>query len=169
MELDLETGDAERAEMSPAERRRIAREAAAEGKERSQQARASNKTTSARSQNARDKVEAELILRLDQAFDRIVKALMARGDEELASVINEDKGAMGQGLVSLTRNVKFLRGPLIFLLNVIEPVLAFGRVGRILYYRFMQRQERRAMEREQWQAEQQQQGEVVDGVVVAGT
>jgi hypothetical protein len=166
MSLDLEEGDAERAEMTPAERRRIAREEADKGKERSQSARANKSTTSARAANARDKVEAELTLRLSQVFDRIVKILEARGDEELAEVIREDSSAMGQGLVSLTRNVKVLRGPLLFLLNLIEPVMAFGRVGRILFYRLRIRREQMIQDRAEFEAQQQQEREAAVG---AGT
>lgn len=158
MSLDLDEGDPERAEMSPADRRRAARQAADENKSSG----STRGTTRSKSASARDKVEAELTLRLDRAFDRIAKAVETRGDDELAAVIREDSEAMGQGLVSLTRSVKLLRGPLLFMLNLIEPVLAFGRIGRILFIRFRERQYRIQQER----AAQQGESEVVDAEVV---
>ena len=146
MSLDLEEGDEALAEASPAERRRAARKAA-----RSEQPTA--KKPSRVRPAVRERVESELLSRLDRTFDRLAQMLDSRGDEELAYVIREDKDAMGQGLASLTRNVKFLRGPLLMALNLIEPALAFGRVGRILYGRFAERQQRIADERAQATAE----------------
>jgi hypothetical protein len=96
-------------------------------------------------------VEAELRSRLSRTFGRIVEALKARGDDELATVVDEDSDAMSQGLISLTSHVKPLRGPLLFGLAFIEPVLAFGRVGRILSSRWV---ERRARKYEQQEGEQ---------------
>lgn len=151
MSLDLEEGDEELANATPAQRRRAARAAASEG------GGSKPKPAAARSRAAvaTDRVEAELVSRLDRTFDRIAKALEARDDTELAAVIRDDKEAMGQGLVSLTRSVKFLRSPLLMVLNLVEPVLAFGRVGRILYGRFADRQQRIATERQQQQEQPQ--------------
>ena len=100
-------------------------------------------------------METELLSRIERICDRIAEVLDARGDDELAYAIREDKTAMGQGLVSLTGNVKFLRGPLLMMLNLVEPGLAFGRVLRILYFRFADRQARIHAEREQAAAEAQ--------------
>jgi hypothetical protein len=160
-DLDLETGDEARAEASPAERRRLAREAA-EGKVRSGET--GKPKTASKSQAAVKREDGELRGKLDRALDRIAKTLEARGDHELAEVIREDGEQIAQGLMSLTNGVKFLRGPLVFLLNVVEPVLAFGRITRILYHRWQDRAARRQWERDQ----QPQEGEAVDGVVVNG-
>lgn len=150
MPLDLEHGDEDLADASPAERRRAAAKraddeaAAATGKKSSSRSKSSSSRSRASTQ---ERVEVELASRLDRTFDRIAIALDQRGDDELASVIREDAGAMSQGLVSLTRSVKFFRSPLLMALNLIEPVLAFGRVGRIMYVRFAERQARVASER----------------------
>lgn len=143
MPLDLEEGDEELAKATPAQRRRAARKAAGENETREPAA-----TRSRSSAAVQDRVESELVSRLDRTFDRIAKALDARDDTELADVIREDKEAMGQGLASLTRSVKFLRSPLLVVLNLVEPMLAFGRVGRIMYVRFAERQQRIVAERQ---------------------
>jgi len=91
------------------------------------------------------------------AFDQVVEWREARDDEELATAISEDKDKMAKGLVSLTHVVQPLRGPLLIFLGFVEPVLAFGRVGRILGERFIMRRQRIAEERaamaEEWQTE----------------
>lgn len=146
MPLDLEEGDEGLANASPAERRRAAQRQADE--EAAKATSKSRKSSTSRSKAATEgRIETELASRLDRTFDRIAIALDQRGDDELAHVIREDAGAMSQGLVSLTRSVKFLRSPLLMALNLIEPVLAFGRVGRIMYFRFAERQARIAEER----------------------
>lgn len=149
MSLDLEQGDEKLADATPAERRAAARRAARQGKD-------SEKSTSSTPKRSRasvtsDRIEAELLSRLSRTFDRIAQTLEARDDAELAGVIREDSDAMSQGLVSLTRSVKFLRSPLLMALNLIEPALAFGRVGRTLYVRFAERQQRIAWERQSQQ------------------
>lgn len=145
MPLDLENGDEDLANATPSERRRAAQREADKSGEKP-------KTRTSRSKATSDaKVETELDSRLGRTFDRIAVALEQRGDDELASVVREDAGAMAQGLVSLTRSVKFLRSPLLMSLNLIEPILAFGRVGRIMYVRFLERQSRIAAERAQAQ------------------
>lgn len=102
---------------------------------------------------------------LDELFDRIVKARRAREDEELAEVVEEDAEAMTQGFMSLTNNVPFLRQPLIMLLNILLPVLAFNRVARILFIRFLERrakrQEAQAQAQAEWEAEQAINGQTV--------
>lgn len=152
MSLDLEEGDEALADASPAERRRAARLAAAKEKNAKRDSSKSSSRRSTRTVSG-EKVEAELMSRLGRTFDRIAKALDARGDDELAHAIREDSDAMSQGLVSLTSNVKLLRSPLLMSLNLIEPVLAFGRVFRILFGRWNARQARLAMEREVAQQE----------------
>lgn len=142
MGLDLEEGDEELANATPAERRRAARKAATEGKE------TATKTPSRARAAVSDRAEAELVSRVSRTLDRIVKVLEAREDDELANIITEDRDAMSQGLVSLTKSIKILRSPFLIALNLVEPTLAFGRVGRVLYVRFMERQQRRAWERQ---------------------
>lgn len=139
-ELDLEVGDPSRGSADSEQRRRRRRE---------------RTSTSGNAATAREesKVENEIRSRLDRVFDRIVKARRAREDEELAEVIEEDAEAMAQGFLSMTTNVPFTRGPLIMFLNVLEPLLAFNRVVRILFLRFMERRARRYEEAQAAQAE----------------
>jgi hypothetical protein len=91
------------------------------------------------------KAESELRGRLERTFDRIAEALEGRGDEELSSAISEDAKAMTSGLISLTRAITPLRAPLLILLALVEPLLAFGRVGRILLVRYQMRRVAAAM------------------------
>lgn len=144
--LDLDKGDPMAAEASPAERRRMARERSTG---RSGPSSDSGEKKKAPTASATSKIEAELSSRLERVFDRIVKALVMRDDEELAQVVREDSEAMSQGLISLTRSVKFLRSPLLMILNLVEPVLAFGRVGRILIGRWIERRNRKFQEQEE--------------------
>lgn len=156
-DLDLEDGDEARAEASPSERRRLARQAAADGKERSRTAR----TTKAKTPAAAAKEDVEVGSRLHRTFDRLAKWREKVGDDELAEIIREDSDAMEQGIVSLTKNAPFLRGPLLFFLNVIEPVMAFQRIARTLFGRWQARAERKDWERQ----EQERQG-APDGLQV---
>jgi hypothetical protein len=135
----------------------MAREAA--GKTEDGPARATKAATASKPKAAvnAQREDNEVDSRARRVFDRIAKAVETRGDSELAEILREDAEIMAQGLVSLTKSIKFLRTPLLILLNLVEPVLAFGRIGRLLYNRLAERQERRAMERQ----EQQQGLEVV--------
>jgi len=131
-ELDLETGGRQ----SPREERRRRREGAG----------GESKTTS-------EKLDRELHGRLTGALDQVVEWRQAREDEELATAIDEDKEKMAKGLVSLTHVVVPLRQPLLIFLGFVEPLLAFGRVGRILAGRWFERRAQRAEEMAQAQAE----------------
>src|SRR6266498_147990 len=88
-------------------------------------------------------VEKDLKERLTTVFTRIADAADARGDMELAEVVRDDKEIMATGLVSLTRPFMLLRTPLLLLLAVVEPVMAFGRIGRLTLERVLIRRERR--------------------------
>lgn len=139
-EIDLEIGDPSRATPEGESRRR-------------RRSSGSASSTSRAAQSDESRFESEISSRLDRVFDRIVKARRARDDEELAEVIEEDAEAMSQGFISLTKNVPFFRSPLILFLNVLEPILAFNRVGRILAVRIWARREERREKQEQQQAE----------------
>lgn len=145
MSLDLEDGDPELADASPRARRAAARKATAGDSDTPTRKPASKRASAP----AQDRTEAEISSRLNRTFDRIAQALDVREDAELADIIREDKEAMGQGIVSLTRSIKVLRSPLLMALNFVEPVLAFGRVGRVLYGRWAYRRWQRAQEQPQ--------------------
>lgn len=91
---------------------------------------------------------AELRERLGKVLERAAEWREARGDHELAAVLREDKQAIIGGLVSLTGPFLWLYGPLIAGLQVLEPVMAFGRVLRIMGVRMADRRARRQAERE---------------------
>lgn len=124
----------------------------AEGERRRRRRESAQRTSSATDTSTDGPTDTETRSRLDRVFDRLAKARDAREDPELAEVIREDADAMAAGFVSLTHNVPFLRMPLIMFLNVLEPVLAFNRVARILFIRAMQRRAERMTEQEQQQA-----------------
>jgi hypothetical protein len=93
--------------------------------------------------------EGELRGRLSDVFERLAEWLEGRGDAELAGIIREDSKAMVGGLVSLTRPAAWLRPPMLAALSVVEPVLAFGRVLRVLGGRWAERRARIALERQE--------------------
>lgn len=131
-ELDLERGDPDRAD----DRKRRRRSGGGDAKPAD---------TSA-------KLDHELHTRMIEAFDQTVEWRAARGDDELAAAIDEDKDKMARGLVSLTHVLVPLRRPLLIFLGFVEPVLAFGRVGRILGERFYARRQNIAQEQAEYDA-----------------
>lgn len=86
--------------------------------------------------------EADLKGRLAACIDRIAAAAEVREDEELAEILHEDRDIIVNGLVSLTRPFRALRAPLVVLLAIIEPVMAFTRIGRLMLERVMTRKTR---------------------------
>lgn len=88
------------------------------------------------SQASQDRADRDLRTRLEGVFDRIAEAAEVRGDIELADAIAEDAKVMAQGLVSFTRPLRALRGPLLLLLGIVEPFMAFRRVGMLLFGRW---------------------------------
>lgn len=129
-ELDLQTGDGG-ADNPAAERRRRRRERAAESGEGKPKL----------SAKADERVATEIHSRFSRFLDRVAEWRDARDDDELAQVVREDNDMMSQGIVSLTNSFNPLRGPVIMFLNIIEPVLAFGRVVRILISRWFARRQ----------------------------
>lgn len=100
---------------------------------------------SSRSSNAKkSSTDNDLKSRLHTVFDRIADAAEARGDSELAEVLREDRDVMATGLVSLTRPLAALRTPLLAVLAIIEPVMAFSRIGRLAFGRVLVRRAERA-------------------------
>lgn len=99
--------------------------------------------------------DSEVKTTLGKCFDRIAKMLEAKNgeDDELATAIRQDADAMGQGLVSLTAKFTPLRFPLIVVLSLVEPIMAFWNVGRIMRQRIAARLRRRAEAQAQAQAD----------------
>jgi len=94
------------------------------------------------------RAENELKGRLVGCFERIAESLYARQDEELAELVREDAEVIAQGLVSLTRPFTALRGIVLAIVAIIEPLMAFGRIGRVLLGRMAERRSARAQEPE---------------------
>lgn len=140
-ELDLEYGDSA-AESPAATRRRLRREKAAEN------ATASGKGGKSGS-GASDKISTEIRRRLERVFDRTVKWRQARGDDELAEALTEDGEMMTDAVISITDTFNPLRVPTLLALAIVEPLLAFGRVFRILMGRFLARRAGQEQEQEQ--------------------
>lgn len=82
--------------------------------------------------------------RLGTIFERLAQSVEGRGDEELASMIREDKDAMVGGLVSLTSRAPALAPGVLGALAVLEPLIAFGRILRLLARRAGERRAARA-------------------------
>lgn len=136
--LDLELGDEEAADLITAKEEGTTR--------RRRQRRSSTAKEAPKRSDKKERApgpdDTSIKGRIVAVFDRIVEQLRSRGDDELADAIDEDKGPMAQGLVSATRPFPPLRIFLVILLEVVEPFLAFGRVGRILMRRYMERRAR---------------------------
>lgn len=94
------------------------------------------------------RADTELHRRLKEMFGRIAERLEERGDQDLADVIREDADVLAGGLVSFTRPLRVARTVVLGIVAVIEPLLAFWRIGRELLARHMERRERRAREAE---------------------
>jgi actin-like ATPase involved in cell morphogenesis len=160
--LDLEIGDEERANKLADEEA----ERATKSKPRGRPQGSTDKkprTTRSSVTPSRDRIDSEIQSRLERVLTRIAQTLENRNDEELATIVREDTTAMSGGIVSLTHNVKPLRSPIIMALNLVEPLLAFGRLGGVLFRRLRERQEIRRAEWEAAQAAQVVDGEVING------
>jgi len=135
-ELDLDHGEPSRTEQRRARRSQT-----------------SSSSVGGESKTLTEKLDRELLTRITESLDRIREWREARDDMELAEAIEQDKGKMAQGLVSLTHAIQPLRQPLVYFLGFIEPVLAFGRVTRILVTRWVTRRQRQAEDLAAAQAE----------------
>lgn len=158
-EIDLETG-----EPIPGPRRSKYR------KTEEEKDKPKSRSTSRSRTTAKEKVETELESRLERIFTKLATILKDRGDDELGSAIEEETRPMTTGFISLTANLPILRNPFILFLSAVELFLAFGRVGTILFQRFIARRTRRAQEfaeaQQQYYAEHPEQAP--DGFVLAG-
>lgn len=96
--------------------------------------------------------EREVRDQLTRAFEGIAKNRDARGDGELADAVREEGDAMTEGFVALTSAFTPLRLALVIALNLLITLLAFGRVGSILWYRWTAR--RAAAQQEEQYVEQ---------------
>lgn len=146
--IDLEKGEPDPDESPAARRRRERRESGDSGSGSS----GSRSSSSSASGAGRD--DTRLATRLDTAFTKIADQMAARDDDELATALREERKAMSQGLVSLTSAFTPARTVLVLGLALAEPLLAFWRVGRILFFRLLGWRERRIQAAEEWQRQQ---------------
>lgn len=90
---------------------------------------------------------ADIKERLYAVFSRLADSLEGRGDAELAGMIREDSRAMVEGLASLVKRAPGFAGPIMGVLSVLEPLIAFGRILRLLGRRLGERRASRLEER----------------------
>ena len=109
---------------------------------------------SSSSSSKRPKVEVEIESRLERILSRLAELREGRGDDELAGALREDTQAIAGSIVSVTKPFGAPARRLVLTgLAVAEPLLAFGRIGRILAGRLAARRERLQREREAAAAE----------------
>lgn len=84
--------------------------------------------------------------RVRQALEKAGEALIKRKDAELGEALIEEAPVMAGGVNNLSKGLPPVRFALLVALDLIEPVLAFWRVGRILLGRAAERRLRRAQE-----------------------
>ncbi len=107
---------------------------------------ASAKTKPAQTKN--DAEDAPLKVKLTEQLNDLAEAV-ENSDPILSDILTRRAEQMAQGLVSLTRVVPFLRMPLVFALNFLQPLLAFFELirhlaGRWSYSRAIKRARREA-------------------------
>ncbi len=146
-ELDLDAGDPSAAEKILSEGQ-AARATRTRGRSSSDSSSGKGKPKTAAFTEAEDK---SLHGRLATAFQDLAETAKGREDLELADILERRKDAMAQGLVSLTRNIRVLRGPLVLLINFLEPTLAFWELATLGINRYIARQQRKRWERQQGQ------------------
>jgi hypothetical protein len=98
-----------------------------------------SKAKPGRSERSQRRHRADMKERLYAIFERLAERLEGRGDVELAAMVREDMRAMVGGLDSLARRVPGLSTPILLGLGILEPVLAFGRIARLLLDRWAER------------------------------
>ena len=152
-ELDLEQGDPAAADKILA--------AGTESRAKRTAGRPKGSTSKAKTTAATEAEDKTLYGRLVGAFHDLSESARVRDDDELADILEHRKEPMAQGLVSLTRNIRILRGPLVLLVNFLEPTLAFWELGSLTARRYIARRQRIA-----WEQQQQRAGNVE--VPVAG-
>lgn len=151
-ELDLEHGDANAAERiaaaGSARHSRVTRERKESG-DSSGTTSGTKRSRGRPSKAASTKAsENSLASQLVDAFGKLADQLQAREDDELATAIREEAEGMTVGLISATRIVPFFRKPLVLILGIAVPVLAFWRVGGILLRRELERRARKMQPQE---------------------
>lgn len=104
------------------------------------------------SERSQRRHRASIRERLFAIFDTLADSLEGRGDLELAGIIREDSRAMVGGLESLIRKVPAMAAPILGGLAVLEPLIAFGRIFRLLARRVRERREE-ALEAAAYEAE----------------
>lgn len=96
----------------------------------------------------RKATDTDLRTRLLNVIDRIIRAADARGDDELADTLKEDRDIIAQGIVSFTSGaLAVFRIPILIVLAIVEPIMAFSRIGMLLFARLLGAREERAARR----------------------
>jgi hypothetical protein len=95
--------------------------------------------------------ERDLRTRMERTLDRLIEWRQGRGDDDLVKVLKEDGPAMIGGVIAALRPVRQLEKPVVLMLTIAEPLLAFGRLFKVLGSRVAAR---RAVRAEEWEQEQ---------------
>jgi hypothetical protein len=141
IEIDLEDGSVNGAppgeQDGPVKRKvgrpKLSEEEKAERRKEYERNRSRNRKRETRaSTGGRTKADEEVASRTERVLRRIADRRTNAGDDELAGAIMEDGPIIAQGVADITAAVNPLRVPLLLLLGVIEPAIAFLRVGGIL-------------------------------------
>lgn len=92
--------------------------------------------------------EKDIRERCERTQARLVEWLEGREDEELAMVLREDGMAMIGGLIAVCGQAAWLRTPIVAAMTIFEPLIAFGRLIRVLGGRLRDMRVRQQVERE---------------------
>lgn len=119
-ELDLELGDANRAERILA----AGKESGPRGKRARSTSSAKRTTGTKASSEAEERSLKSDLLEMFSDFSEQFTA-----DPELKDILERRKEAMSQGLVALTRKIPFVRSPLKLIVALFQPTVAFWELG----------------------------------------
>jgi hypothetical protein len=97
--------------------------------------------------------ERDIRVRIERTQARLVEWLEGREDYELATVIKEDGKAMVGGIIYICGSAVWLRAPILAAMTIVEPMVAFGRLAKVLSTRWIARRQRKQQE---WEEAQQQ-------------
>jgi len=90
------------------------------------------------------KQTGEVQSRMGRVIDRLIERQEGRGDLELAGILREDGEMMANTTADAVKVVPQLAAPLLLILGLIEPFLAFGRLAGLFRHRLLERRERAA-------------------------
>lgn len=94
------------------------------------------------SKDTATRLPPQLKPRVIEVIEALANNRQDRGDDELADALRHDENSMAGGIESLVRHVPGAKSPIMLILGVVEPVLAFGRIAGLLLRRIGMRRSR---------------------------